>query len=579
MWQMNGRRLRRHGITIGIAVTASVVVSAGGASLLMEPTFVALPYTATAAIDESNTTVGFADSNLYFMSPADIDRTLDEMQAMGVNNVRIGIPWAGIEPIPGYYNWSAVDYLVAAATERDMGILAVINTTPSWASQPGAPQFYSEPADPSQFGAFAGLAAERYAGQISAYEIWNEPNAAFFYGPEIDPAGYAELLQAAYPEIKAADPDATVIGGVVGSTITYEDITMNPVDFVAEMYAAGAQGYFDALSFHPYQYTTPFTEGGYHPDSPVNQLDDIRDLMVENGDSDKLVWASEYGLPTSEVTEAHQAAYIEDFLEGWSDVSYTGPAFIYTTRDTATGSTNPEDTFGVIRTDWTWKPAAFVIQEWNQTHPQTADPVTLAATTAPTTATVEPVEATAVPQSALTTGGATALVPASIETTTAAEATVEPVEATLVPPSALTTGPTNALVPAPIETSTAAEAAPTETSTEMIAPIETETSSGAADTGPADTTVEPVDGAATTEPTDSVTDPADEADATDPVDSTYATDATGTADATDATGATDSTDSTSSTDGTNSDSTESGASDATDSTDSSESRESADAAA
>jgi hypothetical protein len=521
MWQLNGRGLRRHGIKIGIAVTASAVVSAGGASLLMEPTFVALPYTATAAIEESNTTVGFADSNLYFMSPAEIDRTLDEMQAMGVNNVRIGIPWAGIEPIPGYYNWSAVDYLVAAATERDMGILAVINTTPSWASQPGAPQFYSEPADPSQFGAFAGLAAERYAGQISAYEIWNEPNAAFFYGPEIDPAGYAELLQAAYPEINAADPDATVIGGVVGSTITYEDITMNPVDFVEEMYAGGAQGYFDALSFHPYQYTMKFTEGGYHPDSPVNQLDDIRDLMVENGDSDKLVWASEYGLPTAEVTEAHQAEYIDDFLEGWSDVSYTGPAFIYTTRDTATGSTNPEDTFGVIRTDWTWKPAAFVIQEWTQTHPQTPDPVTLAATTAPTTATVEPVEATSVPPLALTTGGATALVPAPIETST------EMVEAT-----------------------------------EMVEPTETETSSV-----PADTTVEPVDGGATMESTDSVTDPADEADATDPADSTDSP---------------SSSDSTNSTDGTRAGSTESDASDATDASDSSQSSdssESTDAAA
>jgi polysaccharide biosynthesis protein PslG len=554
MWQLNGRGLRRHGIKIGIAVTASAVVSAGGASLLMEPTFVALPYTATAAIEESNTTVGFADSNLYFMSPAEIDRTLDEMQAMGANNVRIGIPWAGIEPIPGYYNWSAVDYLVAAATERDIGILAVINTTPSWASQPGAPQFYSEPADPSQFGEFAGLAAERYAGQILAYEIWNEPNAAFFYGPEIDPAGYAELLQAAYPEIKAADPDATVIGGVVGSTITYEDITMNPVDFVEEMYAAGAQGNFDALSFHPYQYTTPFTEGGYHPDSPINQLADIRDLMVENGDSDKLVWASEYGLPTSEVTEAHQAAYIEDFLEGWSDGSYTGPAFIYTTRDTATGSTNEQDTLGVIRTDWTWKPAAFVIQEWTRTHPQTPDPVTLAAaTTAPTTATVEPVEAATVPQSALTAPGATALVPAPIEPATAAAEDIETEE------------------PAAEE------------------PAETETSSV-----PADTAVEPVVGANSTEPTDLGT---ELADSTSMTDSTSTTDATGTTDATDSTRSSDSTDtsdtpsstdspsssdSTSSTDGTRAGSTESDASDATDasdSTQSSDSSQSTDAAA
>jgi polysaccharide biosynthesis protein PslG len=87
----------------------------------------------------------------------------------------------------------------------------------------------------------AGLAAQRYAGKVGAYEIWNEPNAAPYYGPQPDPAGYTELLKAAYPAIKAADPDATVIGGVVGSTVTYENYTLNPVTFVDEMYQNGAQ--------------------------------------------------------------------------------------------------------------------------------------------------------------------------------------------------------------------------------------------------------------------------------------------------------------------------------------------------
>jgi hypothetical protein len=206
------------------------------------------------------------------------------------------------------------------------------------------------------------LAAQRYAGKVGAYEIWNEPNAAPYYGPQPDPAGYTELLKAAYPAIKAADPDATVIGGVVGSTVTYENYTLNPVTFVDEMYQSGAQGYFDALSFHPYQYTTPFSMGGYHPDSPINQLADIRDLMVANGDSGKLIWSSEYGEPTSVAGDDGQAAYLQDVLTTWRTLSYTGPAFVYTLEDDQTGSTNAEDTFGLIRSDGTWKPAAYVIQ-------------------------------------------------------------------------------------------------------------------------------------------------------------------------------------------------------------------------
>ena len=45
--------------------------------------------------------------------------------------------------------------------------------------------------------------------------------------------------------------------------------------FVDEMYENGAQGYSDALSFHPYQYATPFCQGEYNPNNPIVQLDDV----------------------------------------------------------------------------------------------------------------------------------------------------------------------------------------------------------------------------------------------------------------------------------------------------------------
>ncbi|GAB7069543.1 hypothetical protein H7J06_26575 [Mycobacterium hodleri] len=145
--------------------------------------------------------------------------------------------------------------------------------------------------------------------------------------------------------------------------VTYGNLTMNPVDFVNGIYAAGGEPYFDALSFHPYQYTTPFSDGGSLPDSPINQLADIHDLMVANGDGSKLIWASEYGEPSSVAGEANQAAYLQDMLTKWRTLGYTGPTFVWTLQDRNTASTDPEDTFGVIRSDGTWKPAAYVIQQ------------------------------------------------------------------------------------------------------------------------------------------------------------------------------------------------------------------------
>jgi polysaccharide biosynthesis protein PslG len=180
---------------------------------------------------------------------------------------------------------------------------------------------------------------------------------------ELSTAGYTDLLKAAYPEIKAADPNATVIGGVVGSVITYGNLTMNPIDFVDGIYAAGGEPYFDALSFHPYQYTLPFSTGGWHPDSPINQLAAMHSVMVANGDGDKLIWASEYGEPSNVAGEDNQAAYLQDMITKWRTLDYTGPTFVWTLQDRNTGGTDPEDNFGVIRTDGTWKPAAYVIQQ------------------------------------------------------------------------------------------------------------------------------------------------------------------------------------------------------------------------
>nr|WP_231514579.1 cellulase family glycosylhydrolase [Mycobacterium sp. URHB0044] len=453
---------------------ATVAVSALGATALVTtPPTASMDVAMMAAIDESNTTIGIADSDLYWASPAEVDAALDEMQAMGINTVRIGIPWAGINPVPGYYNWSQSDYMINAADARGMGVLAVITTTPGWANDPNAPGIYGAPASPADFGEFAGLAAQRYAGKVGAYEIWNEPNAAPYYGPAPDPAGYTRLLQAAYPAIKAADPNATVVGGVVGSTVTYENLTLNPVTFVDQMYQAGAQGYFDALSFHPYQYTTPFSQGGYHPDSPINQLADIHDLMVANGDADKLVWASEYGEPTAVATEAQQAAYLQDMLTTWRTIDYAGPAFVYTLQDTDSSSTDPEATFGLIRDDGTWKPAAYVVRDLatsptkspTMAQPTLAQPTLVQPTLAEPTlveptlvqpAVMEPTSPTVIPATTLDQTRSTDLVnaPTSTAPTSTAPTSTAPTSTASTSTAPTSTAPTAPTATAPTSTST-----------------------------------------------------------------------------------------------------------------------------
>lgn len=330
-----------------------------------------------AAIEETPTTIGLADSNLVRLGDeALIDEQLDMMQALGVQNVRIGISWISTQLTEdGNFFWGATDYVINEAYRRGMGVLGVLHETPVWAGSPplsGVPNL-------DAFGKFAGAVAERYEGKVSALEVWNEPNGRFFLNP-VDPAAYTGMVKAAYTAIKAyddpddPDDDITVVAGVLGSGRTVGDnFTMNPIDFLQGMYDADAHGYFDAFSFHPYHYDIPFSEGETQSDSPILQLREIRALMEQYGDGALKVWASEYGLPTTPFDPQNpllynspekQAEFLADFLASWQRENGTGPIFIYSTRDINSGSTSDQDNFGIWYTDWTEKPAVQVIRDF-----------------------------------------------------------------------------------------------------------------------------------------------------------------------------------------------------------------------
>ncbi|MGU3292435.1 cellulase family glycosylhydrolase [Williamsia sp. M5A3_1d] len=351
----------------------------GGQALLPngEPAYSILN---VAKVIEKPTTLGVADSDLTNMSQEDVNKTLDKLQSIGVNDVRLFIPWADVETSKGQYDWTKIDKIMDAAKKRDMGVIATITHSPNWAvAGQTYPARISPPDNPADYGDFAAAVTNRYKGTVSGYEIWNDTNSGFVYGGKADPQGYTALLQNAYEKIKSVDPSVTVIAGVFGAVPT-SSTDLNAPTFLDQMYANNAKGYFDAISYHPYQYTTPYSQGGDLQGSPLNEVKQMRAIMAERGDGTKLIWASEYGFPTSATGgETQQAAYIADFIKAWSTQEGAGPMFIYTTRDTFASTTIPapgpnatqaekdayyENVFGIYRYDWSAKPAAQTIADF-----------------------------------------------------------------------------------------------------------------------------------------------------------------------------------------------------------------------
>lgn len=271
--------------------------------------------------------------------PATRNADLDRARASGAKWVRLSLNWITLEPRrKGEYNWAPADALVAAATSRGLRVLGQVSYTPAWARSGGSET--SPPRNPNDFGDFMAAAARRYGPRgVHAWEIWNEPNLFTMWSPRPNVGQYTALLKAAYPKIKAADRNATVITGGFSPGYDAPDRSqLLPLTFLRGIYANGGRGYFDAVGHHPSSFPSPSTLKASW--NAFQQTAALHNEMAAHGDGGKQVWATELTFPTGTsrdaVSETTQGARLAESVTAWRNWNFTGPLFIYSLRDLGT---------------------------------------------------------------------------------------------------------------------------------------------------------------------------------------------------------------------------------------------------
>lgn len=262
-------------------------------------------------------------------------RDLALVEAMGFGWVKQNIAWRDIEGIKkGAYNWYFPDAIVADVEEAGLRLLVRIDRQPFWSQdlEHEPVRNNSPPADPNDFFDFCRALAGRYRGRIDAYQVWNEPNLDREWGKrEPNAADYVELLKGCYTSIKAVDPEAIVVSA--GLAPTGQDLPFAIPDdrYLQQMYDAGAAPYFDVLGLNapgykappevsPEEAADPKQGWGGHRTFAFRHVEDMRAIMVANGDADKQVAILEMGWTTDPrpdsryhwhaVTEQQQADYL-----------------------------------------------------------------------------------------------------------------------------------------------------------------------------------------------------------------------------------------------------------------------------
>lgn len=290
-------------LTLLFAVACS---SAAPASPAAAPTKTALPKWAKMGSPEPGVHVF-----LWGNAPT-TERDLKLAREAGFTWVKQRFEWRYIEGnAKGKYEWNEPDRIVEAINKAGLKVVARIDNQPKWSRSDKVFPAAGPPDNMEDFGDFVQALVERYKGRIHAYEIWNEPNLAREWGnKQPNATEYVNMLKVAYKAAKKADPNALIISAGLSPTTASGAIATPDAEFLKQMYAAGAKDYFDLLGAHAAGYKAPpeaspeeiAQNPKYNHGEPgvgriygFRHVEDLREIMVQNGDAEKQVAVLEFG--------------------------------------------------------------------------------------------------------------------------------------------------------------------------------------------------------------------------------------------------------------------------------------------
>lgn len=370
------RRISRVSLLFSVALVAG--------ALLLSPANSAAQASSTAA--RNGWGYGF-NVQLWHYDQVARSNVLGDVQQAGFNWLTQQVEWQAVETDVGVYDWTQLDFIVNESNAKNLNVMLSFSHAPVFYRTPTSGLM---PGDPTTFGNFLGAVAQRYAGQVQAYELWNEENLDREAGTgNVDPTTYLPLLESGYNQIKAADPNALVVLGAPSPTTSnVPGSVIDDLTYLQNLYAINqgeVAAFFDVLSAHPSGFSnppdcTPATpqcslSGAWNTDDSFfafTRVSEYHDIMVANGDASKPIWLTEFGycsdyknetpVPGYEyckyITEDLQAQFLYQAYQMARQTPYIGAMFQWNLNfQLSVPKTDEKWAFGIVRDDYTARPA------------------------------------------------------------------------------------------------------------------------------------------------------------------------------------------------------------------------------
>lgn len=297
----------------------------------------------------------------FYKSDAEVMRMLNQIQALGVGWIRIGISWHSLFPKSANSvepnALRRLQFIADEAEKRHIRVLAILGATPDWASSnpPGKAAWRYPSRKLEDYEQYVRFVAKEFKGRVGAWEIGNETNWADFW--EGDYSDYLAELHVASRILRENDPHCCILcaglaGAGLGAVAGYTR------DALPELLKPENASAYDVLALHIYPSS---------PEAAIYILNNVFDLMREKG-VQKPIWITETGFSVFGTrTTEQQAQVLVRLVSLLSMHPAVDRIFIYNERVKCflTGKDQHsavERGFGIVNGDFTPRPAYLELQ-------------------------------------------------------------------------------------------------------------------------------------------------------------------------------------------------------------------------
>ena len=270
------------------------------------------PFKASAIAAPPFSSLTYGIQAFLWWDSGHVGKHLDWVELLSFSHVKQTFAWSNLEPLPGAWDWTQADRIMNEIADSRLRLVARLGHVPSWAREYEQREVKdAPPVDLAAWQAYCFAVAERYRGQIAAYQIWNEPNLSREWGGQRpDAAAYVELLAACSAAITRADPAAILISAGLAPTGNNDDTALPDDVFLDQMYRNGFQHHIDVVGVHAPGYAPPEI-GPDDEDAKARwftfrRVEDLRKIMLAYDDAARQMAIMEIGFTTDTENPAYQ---------------------------------------------------------------------------------------------------------------------------------------------------------------------------------------------------------------------------------------------------------------------------------